>query len=158
MFDILELNEKSLAELRQIASDLNLKKIDTVTKRTLVYKILDQQAMVPNDDTVPVNPKEKSRAQTPRDDDEKSGETRKRRRTKRDAQELPADPAKEEVSQEQPAAAQPEQGEVKKRKRGPKPKPTAQEGNKQEQPKKAPAVRKEKAPVALLEAGKDAQN
>ncbi|MDR0544400.1 MAG: transcription termination factor Rho [Odoribacteraceae bacterium] len=154
MFDILELNEKSLAELRQIARDLNLKKIDTVTKRTLVYKILDQQAMVPNEDTVPVNPKEKSRAQTPRDDAEKSDETRKRRRTKRDAQEQPAEPEKEAESQEQPAVEQPE---VKKRKRGPKPKSAAQEGNKpqEQQPRKAPVARKAKAVVAPPEPGKD---
>lgn len=46
MYDILELNEKLLTELRQIAKDLNLKRVEAYKKQELIYKILDQQAVV----------------------------------------------------------------------------------------------------------------
>ncbi len=59
MYDILELNEKLLSELRQIAKDLNVKRIESYKKKELIYKILDQQAMVTTEETAPVEPKEK---------------------------------------------------------------------------------------------------
>ncbi len=45
MYDILELNKKLVSELRDIAKELNIKKIDSLKKQDLVYKILDQQAI-----------------------------------------------------------------------------------------------------------------
>jgi len=45
MYDILELNEKLLPDLRQIAKDLNVKKIESFKKQELIYKILDEQAI-----------------------------------------------------------------------------------------------------------------
>ncbi|MBN2681192.1 MAG: transcription termination factor Rho [Bacteroidales bacterium] len=45
MYDILELNEKLLADLRVIAKELKLKKVESFKKQDLVYKILDQQAI-----------------------------------------------------------------------------------------------------------------
>lgn len=45
MYDILELNEKLLSDLRQIAKDLNIKKIEAFKKQDLIYKILDEQAV-----------------------------------------------------------------------------------------------------------------
>lgn len=45
MFDILELNEKGLPELKEIAISLGLKKIDNLKKQELIYKILDHQAI-----------------------------------------------------------------------------------------------------------------
>lgn len=45
MYDILELNDKLLTELRQIAKDLNIKRIEAYKKQELIYKILDQQAI-----------------------------------------------------------------------------------------------------------------
>lgn len=59
MYDILELNEKLLSELRQIAKDLNVKRIESYKKKELIYKILDQQAMVTTEETAPAEPKEK---------------------------------------------------------------------------------------------------
>lgn len=47
MYDILELNEKLLSDLRQIAKDLNIKRVESYKKKELIYKILDQQAMLP---------------------------------------------------------------------------------------------------------------
>lgn len=46
MYDILELNDKLLTELRQIAKDLNIKRVEAYKKQELIYKILDQQAVV----------------------------------------------------------------------------------------------------------------
>ncbi len=45
MYDILELNKKLLAELRQIAKELNVKRVESFKKQDLVYKILDEQAI-----------------------------------------------------------------------------------------------------------------
>ena len=47
MYDILDLNSKKVAELREIAEKLNINKIDKLKKQDLVYKILDEQAMNP---------------------------------------------------------------------------------------------------------------
>ncbi len=46
MYDILELNKKLVPELKEIAKNLNVKKIETLRKQDLIYKILDQQAIV----------------------------------------------------------------------------------------------------------------
>ncbi len=61
MYDILELNDKLLSDLRQIAKDLNIKRVESYKKQELIYKILDQQALtavatpqVPVENTVPV--------------------------------------------------------------------------------------------------------
>lgn len=45
MYDILELNKKLLPELREIAKNLNIKKVENFKKQELIYKILDQQAI-----------------------------------------------------------------------------------------------------------------
>lgn len=52
MYDILELNDKLLADLRQIAKTLNIKRIESFKKQELIYKILDQQALVPQEEPV----------------------------------------------------------------------------------------------------------
>ena len=43
MYDILELNEKLLSDLRQIAKELNVKRIESFKKKELIYKILDRR-------------------------------------------------------------------------------------------------------------------
>jgi transcription termination factor Rho len=45
MYDILELNKKLLTELRQIAKDLKIKRVESFKKQDLIYKILDEQAI-----------------------------------------------------------------------------------------------------------------
>jgi len=47
MYDIIELNNKLVQELREIAKQLNIPKHDTLKKQELVYNILDQQAINP---------------------------------------------------------------------------------------------------------------
>jgi transcription termination factor Rho len=46
MYNIFQLNEKSVEELQQIAHELGIAKTETLQKRDLVYKILDEQAKV----------------------------------------------------------------------------------------------------------------
>ena len=46
MYNILQLNDKDLSELQQIAKELGLKKTDSLPKEDLVYRILDEQAIV----------------------------------------------------------------------------------------------------------------
>ncbi|HOP59474.1 MAG TPA: transcription termination factor Rho [Bacteroidales bacterium] len=45
MYDILELSKKLLPELKEIAKELNIKRVESLKKQDLVYKILDQQAI-----------------------------------------------------------------------------------------------------------------
>ncbi|MGC9375142.1 MAG: transcription termination factor Rho [Bacteroidales bacterium] len=45
MYDILELNKKLVSELREIAKSLQIKKVESLKKQDLIYKILDQQAI-----------------------------------------------------------------------------------------------------------------
>jgi transcription termination factor Rho len=45
MYDILELNKKLLTELREIAKGLQIKRVESLKKQDLIYKILDQQAI-----------------------------------------------------------------------------------------------------------------
>ena len=46
MYNIIQLNDKDLSELQQIAKELGLKKTSTLQKEELVYRILDEQAIV----------------------------------------------------------------------------------------------------------------
>jgi transcription termination factor Rho len=46
MYDILELNKKLLPELREIAKGLQIKRVESLKKQDLIYKILDQQAVM----------------------------------------------------------------------------------------------------------------
>jgi transcription termination factor Rho len=45
MYDILELSNKLLPELRDIAKELKIKRSESLKKQDLIYKILDQQAI-----------------------------------------------------------------------------------------------------------------
>ena len=46
MYNIIQLNDKDLSELQIIAKELGIKKTDSYKKEDLVYKILDEQAIV----------------------------------------------------------------------------------------------------------------
>ena len=45
MYDILELNKKVVSELREIAKELKIKRVEALRKQDIIYKILDQQAI-----------------------------------------------------------------------------------------------------------------
>ena len=69
MFDIIELNGKKVAELRQIAGKLGITRLDKLKKQDLVYSILDAQAAQPADksDKKPA-PKGRAKSAKPNDD------------------------------------------------------------------------------------------
>jgi len=46
MYDILELNKKLVPELREIAKELKIRKVESYKKQDLIYKILDTQAIL----------------------------------------------------------------------------------------------------------------
>jgi transcription termination factor Rho len=60
MYDIIELNEKLVNELRDIAKELNIDKFDSLKKQDLIYKILDHQALNPTKEILENEQKEKS--------------------------------------------------------------------------------------------------
>ncbi|HMX40839.1 MAG TPA: Rho termination factor N-terminal domain-containing protein, partial [Saprospiraceae bacterium] len=45
MYDIIQLNDKLVAELKEIAHGLSIKGYNKLTKQDLIYKILDEQAL-----------------------------------------------------------------------------------------------------------------
>lgn len=47
MYDILQLNKKTVADLKTIAKDMGVKTLAKYKKEDLIYKILDQQAIAP---------------------------------------------------------------------------------------------------------------
>jgi len=49
MYDILELNAKLVGDLREIAENLGISKIESLKKKDLIYRILDEQALKPNE-------------------------------------------------------------------------------------------------------------
>ncbi|MDA3881605.1 MAG: transcription termination factor Rho [Prolixibacteraceae bacterium] len=46
MYDILELNKKLVSDLREIAKELNVRRVEKIKKQELIYKILDTQAIL----------------------------------------------------------------------------------------------------------------
>src|SRR6188768_1884473 len=48
MYDILELNDKLVSELKEIARLMNIPNHDELRRQELIYKILDQQALNPS--------------------------------------------------------------------------------------------------------------
>ncbi|MCX6295812.1 MAG: transcription termination factor Rho [Bacteroidetes bacterium] len=67
MHDIIELNNKLVGELREIAKSLNIPKFEALKKQELIYKILDQQAITPSvSDQKPQNIKSEERILRPR--------------------------------------------------------------------------------------------
>jgi len=109
MYDILELNEKLLSDLRQIAKDLNVKRIEAYKKKELIYKILDQQAMLATEETELVEQREKKpRARVMRGGAEKVGDSKgggqKFDKNKNRKEDRPAEKPKSEIEKETPVA------------------------------------------------------
>jgi transcription termination factor Rho len=46
MYDIIELSRKLLPDLKEIAKELDIKKVESYKKQDLIYKILDTQAIL----------------------------------------------------------------------------------------------------------------
>ncbi len=52
MYDIIELNGLKVADLRNIAQELNIQKTESLKKQDLIYRILDEQAVQPSKNEV----------------------------------------------------------------------------------------------------------
>ncbi|PLX19033.1 MAG: transcription termination factor Rho [Salinivirgaceae bacterium] len=118
MYDILELNKKLVSELKEIAAGLNIKKIESLRKQDLIYKILDQQAIKASEDNKKSEDKEvKSSSKRPR--------VRKAEKVSGKKEETPKEETKEVEPKEVEAT---ETEKPKRRKRVIKPeKPQAEE-------------------------------
>ena len=92
MYDIIELNGKLLTELKQIAKDLNIQKINNLKKQDLIYKILDHQALNPKEQ--PGKAKEET-PKKPENDKEKAEPSRPARGRRR---RISAEPKKEKIA------------------------------------------------------------
>ena len=66
MYDILELNKKLVSELKEIAADLKIKKIESLRKQDLIYKILDQQAIKASEENKKSEDKKATTSKRPR--------------------------------------------------------------------------------------------
>jgi transcription termination factor Rho len=153
MYDIIELNGKSLPELQEIAKELDIPKFEKLMKQDLIYKILDQQALIPQVDEKPEATGEvkKKRGRKPKNAAPGQGAT---------PESKPAKPEKPKPSRPEPPAATTESPVnteedpnrpkhrlklVKKSDRKPEdqeqPQPQPQQQNQQQQPKQKPAFR-----------------
>ncbi len=81
MYDIVELNSKLVADLREIAQELNIPKTDKLLKKDLVYQILDYQALNPTKEMLDKESKRISRTR-----DKKRIVTDKKNRSQRNKQ------------------------------------------------------------------------
>ena len=95
MLDILELNKKLLPELREIAKNLKIKRVESYRKQDLIYLILDQQAIVEASE----NKSSAGRKYKGPDNKESNSDALKRRgrrpRTKTEFVKVPQEPAEQ---------------------------------------------------------------
>ncbi len=135
MYDIITLNSKLVGELRQIAKDLGIPKTEKLVKRDLIYKILDQQALIP------------VKEEPPR-------EKRTYRQKRTEKQETPAvsKSAKEKTKDKEP-----EKKTAEKEKNTPEPQATEPPKRRRGRPRKnqkAAEAKQESVPETPVETGK----
>ncbi|MDA3815785.1 MAG: transcription termination factor Rho [Prolixibacteraceae bacterium] len=75
MYDILELNKKLVSDLREIAKELNIKRVEKIKKQELIYKILDTQAILASEGKLKKN--QASKNQTSKNQPSKDSEQKK---------------------------------------------------------------------------------
>lgn len=61
MYDIISLDGKELSEIREIAREFNISKVDKLEKQDLIYKILDHQALNPTPEILKEEKKQKEK-------------------------------------------------------------------------------------------------
>lgn len=131
-YNILELNEKLLTELKSIAKELGIKKYDSLKKEELVYKILDEQAVNLAEKQVEKETAKPEKAEKPT-----------RGRPKKQITTVKA----EETDSEKVAEAQPVAPEKKKRSKAEKETEVAKEEPQQEE--KAPVEKPTSQPKVI---------
>ncbi|WP_421920405.1 transcription termination factor Rho [Marinifilum sp.] len=159
MYDILELNKKLVPELREIAKELKIKKVESFKKQDLIYKILDQQAIVASEmksieKKTPRKRIKKAETEVNKDEDQPKINLRRRRKTEQ--------PVKEVVKE---AASQIDSEEKKAEETAPKPRRPRKTAVKASESVKEQGEKKEevkaiqtKAPVAEEKAKPDMQD
>ena len=108
MYDILQLNEMLVPELREIAEQLNLKSYKRLSKQDLIYKILDEQAL--SGDKKTEDTKE-TVAETPKEDKKPKQNGQRRQRTRRPRNQNKEQQNKEQQSKEEPQSKEPQKKE-----------------------------------------------
>lgn len=89
MYDILELNKKLLADLREIAKELNIKRVESYKKQDLIYQILDQQAIQAAEIKTKKKPNPGPSNEGPRPSSNDRDRSNRRRRKPKDAEDAP---------------------------------------------------------------------
>ncbi len=88
MYDIIDLNSRKVAELRDIAKELNIARVDKLKKQELVYAILDEQAVntsASGGKKADAKPEGAADAGSESGDDKPKGRGRQRAAAKKDA-------------------------------------------------------------------------
>ena len=118
MYDILELNKKLLPDLRQIAKDLKIKRVESFKKQDLIYKILDEQAIQSTQPIKTTKPERKPKSVSPRRPRVSKNKSAENSSKTKDAS-IKAEPKKEV---EETVGTSEEKVEVKRPRRGRPPK------------------------------------
>lgn len=100
MYNILELREKELVELKKIAADMKIKRYESLLKDELVYRILDEQAIS----------KAAEQKETANDDDESKKRRMRMKTPNKPEVSTPSNQQKKPAAGTQPASRQEEAG------------------------------------------------
>lgn len=99
MYDIIELNDMLVSDLRAIAEKLNITDHDELRKQELIYKILDKQALADN-----ISPAEEAKLQPVESSSEPARKQRRRRTADKEDEEDENDARGDELFRPAPAA------------------------------------------------------
>ncbi|MEM6522555.1 MAG: transcription termination factor Rho [Bacteroidota bacterium] len=97
MYNKEELNVRLLSELKEIAEELGLKNYKRLSKEDLIYKILDQQAVMPEKDLPKKKQTEKPPAKETKAEEKKESKPRRRQNVKAKKEENEKDMSSEEL-------------------------------------------------------------
>ncbi len=94
MYDIIELSRKLLPDLKEIAKELKISKVDSYKKQDLIYKILDTQAILASErksvqsedkkspkGTIPIKDQSKKESNKEKENAPEKDRPKRRRRT-----------------------------------------------------------------------------
>lgn len=148
MYEIFQLSKKLVSELRDIAKELDIKKIDSYKKQDLIYKILDTQALIASSNISEEEEKPRQRQKrTPRPASEK-----KQTKSTEPKSQLKEEPKKQESkSPNSKQESKVPENKVKSKAKAPdnKPKAKAPESTKKSQEKSnTPKAAETKEPAA----------
>ncbi len=139
MYDILQLHEKLVPELREIAEKLGVKGYKRLTKQEIIYKILDQQAI-----NAGSSDKGDKKSSEPEPEKPKRGRPKK----------VKAEEVKEEKAEEKPKRGRPKKAKaVEAKEETPKKETSKKETTKKEAPQKE--VSKKETPQKKKETTKE---